>query len=290
MRSAAGRSLAALTVAALAVLAGPPAAQAATTTCTGTIEHTRVEGDLVVPAEASCRLENVAVTGRLVLADGAAGARLVRSEVKGATVVGGVTTLAGDRATFHDVVLEDAWAVTFLDVTVRGDLSGTVEFVALTRAHVLGDVGVTQGASGSGTYGIAGFWDTDVDGAVRASELKFVARGLATGGDLLISDATLGAGDNSVAVSICGFDAGGAVRIERSHWVVAVNVHPYGDSFGCVDPGGQAASFTIADNPHSVAAGGFTVLGDLVCTNNTGPLGVQTAGVVVLGNRVGQCA
>lgn len=288
------RALGALSGILLAVVAAAPAATAVTvqdtTTCTGVLEHTRIDGTLVVEPGDTCTLHHVVVKRGDLVVLGGASVTLRSSEVQGATVVDG-GTLVADAATFRNVRLLDAEVVTVGRATVRGSVGGTVRTFELDRVLVTGDIAVLPGDTAVGNEATVRLWSTTVNGSIATDGFQFQTTDLTVGADVQVTNATLPS-HHVLAVEVCGVDVAGELRVEQSHWIVSMGAHPYGDPIAC-DPAAHPSTvgaLAFLDNPHSIAVAGTTVAGDLVCTGNTGPRGVQTAGVVVGGARVGQCA
>ena len=288
------RALAALSGALLAVVAAAPAASAATVQdtpsryCSGTIEHTRIDTDVVVPSGATCTLDHALVLGLSVLSGASVTVR--SSEVQGFTFVAGGTLMA-DAATFGSIDLSDAEVLVVERATVRGSVGGSVRVFELNRTLVTGDVSVVPGDTAVGNDASVRLGATTVDGDITTDGFQFQATTLTVGADVHVTNATLPS-HHVLAVELCGVDVAGELRVEASHWIVSMGAHPYGDWIAC-DPAAHPSTvgaLTFVDNPHSIAVAGTTVAGDLVCTGNTGPRGVQTAAVVVGGARVGQCA
>lgn len=287
------RALGALSCVLLAVVAAAPAAMAVTlqddTTCSGVLAHTRIDGSLVVEAGETCTLHHVVVKADLVVLGGAS-VTFTSSEVQGWTVITG-GTLVADAATFRNVHVEDAEAVTIQRATLRGSVGGSVRSLELDRVLATGDVAVLPGDTAVGNEATVRLWNTTVNGSITTDGFQFQTTGLTVGADVQVTNATLPS-HHVLAVEVCGVDVAGELRVEQSHWIVSMGAHPYGDPIAC-DPAthpSTVGALTFLDNPHSIAVAGTTVAGDLVCTGNTGPRGVQTATVVVGGARVGQCA
>ena len=229
------RTLAALTGAALAVVAASSTAPAApvepTTTCVGALSGVHV-GQLEVPPGTRCELELVYVRGDARVGSGAV-LSMRRSEIGGRTVVAG-GALEASSATFHDLVLDDAETAYLTRATVRGSVSAAVGTFSLTSVTVTGDLDARGGARAPETGQVLDVDGATVQGSLTSDGLEFSVDDLTVHGDALVTDA------------------------------------------------GPA--------PRSSLAAGTVVSRDLVCTGNTGARGVQTAAVLVIGERVGQCA
>jgi hypothetical protein len=292
--TAISRAVVALSLAlAAAVVAAPAATAYASTTCTGTLSHVTVVGDLIVPGEAVCTIDHVLVTGSLLLVGDAASARVTSSEVRGTVSVGRWASLSADAVTFGDVSVFNTEHLDVSRATVRGDVRGSTRTLRLDRVLVADDLVVREGDSGFGNLAVVSLEQTTVRGKVDSDGLAFYGSGLTVGEFVRILYANLPGQLERLAGSLCGLDVGGDVRIEESGWIFAVGAHPYGDPVGC-DPAATPStvgSLTLVDNRHSIAVAAVTVAGDLVCTGNTGPRGVAVADdVVVGGRRLGQCA
>lgn len=287
------RALAALAAAVLTVLATSTTASAAptdpTTACVGAPSDVRV-ASLDVPPGSRCELDHVYVRGGARV--GSRAVLSVRSsEVGGRTVVAG-GALQASSATFHDLELDDAEMAYLSRATVRGSVAGAVGTLSLTGVTVTGDLDARGGTRAPETGQVLDVEGATVQGSLTSDGLEVSVDDLTVGGDALVTDAGP-APRSSLAVDVCGARVRGELRVERSTSVVSMGgARPDGSRVRCDPVSGRSAvgSLTFLDNAGSIAVAGTVVSRDLVCSGNTGPRGVQTAAVVVIGERVGQCA
>ncbi|WP_258725664.1 hypothetical protein [Cellulomonas sp. NS3] len=270
----------------VAAVAPPATADDLWTKCSGTLRDVHLAYVYVVSGEA-CTLDHV-FASTLSVGSGAS-ATLRSSEVYSRTSVNG--ELFADATTFGTIDLNHAALVRIDRATVRGSIHAAVGTFALDGVTIGGDLHVRAGDTVLETGLALQLDDVRVRGSITSDGLQVTASDLTVAGDVLVADAVLPP-RQTLGVSLCGVDVAGELRVARSHWIVSVGAHPYGDPILC-DPArspSTVGALTFADNPHSIAVAGTTVAGDLVCRGNTGPRGVQTATVQVGGARVGQCA
>jgi len=210
------RALGALSGVLLAVVAAAPAAGAATVRdtpsleCSGTIEHARIDTDVVVLPGRTCTLDHVLVLGLAVL-EGAS-VTLRSSEVQGFTFVSG-GTLAADAATFGSIDLRDAEVVIVDRARVRGSVGGSVRTLELDHTFVTGDVDVVPGDTAVGNDASVRLAATAVDGDIATDGFQLQATSLTAGADVRVSNATLPS-HHALAVELCGVTVVPATAIE----------------------------------------------------------------------------
>lgn len=287
------RALAVLTGAVLAVLAASSTTSAApidpTTTCVGTLSDVHV-AYLNVPPGNRCELDKVYVRGGVWVGSGAV-LSMSRSEVGGRTLVED-GALQATSATFHELVLDNAEMAYLTRATVRGSVSAAIGTFSLTSVTVTGDLDAWGGTRAPETGQVLGIEGATVQGSLTSDGLEFSARDLTVGGDALVTDSGTAPRSSGFSVDVCDTTVQGELRVERSRAPVNVGPFRYTGGTRCDPVLGRNAvgALTFVDNAEWIAAAGTVVAGDLVCLGNTGAEGVRTAAVVVIGERVGQCA
>lgn len=298
---------------ALATVAGAPASaqDVEPARCTSRLPDDYVGGDVVVPDGRRCRLDEVAVDGdlhvgqrarldldrsalrgaltidawgdvyvyrSLVQGDVRVGPRAhfqpARSAVWGGLILDGAGHVSTGRVTIHRSVRGHAvGVVNFSDSTVKGNINIDFDTVADPVHPPALDL---RGAD-------VGGWVNTHGGGVHVAESR-LARGLTASAAL--------------RVDLCSSSVTEDVTVRWAHGRTHIGhqagspIWPCDPSSGVEPTSTLGGSLVLVDNPHSIRVRGVVVAGDLVCSGNTGPLGVDTVheSVVVHGVRSGQCA
>lgn len=248
----------------------------------GGLEHTRIEGD--VRAVLWCTIGHTAITGDLyaysttymssstVMGDVYAG----RLNTRGVTVWGDIH-LAGDSEVFLD------------QTTVIGSIRGGAGAVTLTDSRVKGAINATFWNAGGYSWKGLKVRQSQVDGWVNLHRGHHTFAGAVLQRGLTASASHL--------VRICGSHVADDVTVRWAHGPTVSGSRAFANHWGRCDdtglveaPSTVGGSMTLVDNPHSIDLRHLTVAGDLECHGNTGPRGIETSGVTVLGTRSGQCA
>lgn len=278
-----GRSLVACAAAATLLTAGLAAPAGAATrpsfVCDtieapeGGLSERTVYGDLRVSAGHTCLLEQVTVTGDVVVEPG--GTLDALSSTFRRDVVVSSATAWVTASTVAGSVVTTGTADVFVSRTgVTHDVRGTAARVTLDSATVNGLVNVTV---------------TDRLGLLQA---QVAGRVVSRGGAVRIDTSTLGSltARRAASFQVCGTDVEGDVAVTGGLGVTAIGLSEdescfFGLERVSVSIGG---SLLLADNGDRVTLRETSVSGDLGCTGNA-LLEVDPA-VEVGGQRTGQCA
>lgn len=248
------------------------------------IVGTGFPGDLVVPDGAWCEVWHVAVTGDAVVGEGA-------ELMVGRSAVKGDLRLAPDASTglwwatlWGGIQADDAETVNLAWSTVHRSIRGDSRNVTLGSSTVRGAVNMAT-PMGLYPYPVQTVLvsDSTVGGWVNLH-----------GGPVRIENATLERGltASGSGLLMCSSSIAADVTVRWSHTWIEIGAM-FGDK-GCTrSPATHnmiGGSVYMIDNPHSILLTRTMIAGDLVCTGNTGPRGVNTSDAVVEGERVGQCA
>ena len=288
------RALAAAAVLAVAAAVVPAGAAAATPllVCDDgrTLAHQRIVGDVRLESQ-GCTIDTTTITGDLVIATGYLPSTWVQPDIEHSMIKGDVVLTSGTGATFVDtsvlggVRLNHAVYLGFdgyVRHSVRGDAYGSS-----LRGRVEGAVNIT-------TFPLleAPPW-VDLDGVHVGGWVNLV------GGYHQVQSSRLDRGltskDATAGVAICSSSIAADVLVTRAHARVGLGgTEPRPEPEFCDVPSDGpvtiGGSLSLIDNRHSVFLMLVTVAGDLVCTGNTGPRGVDSSGATVGGTRSGQCA
>lgn len=259
------------------VVAGPAAAETTTTSCSAlgdVVEHRKIVGDLSVDSY-TCRVDTVTVTGDVVVAASAGDASITSTAIKGDLRVDGYLEIA--RSTVHGGVLLANGADLYAnDTTIHRSLRGDSGRVGLYRVQLDGALNIAGEGWTSVVQSRVGGWVNTQVTVLQLWRSTF--------------DRGLTAKRLHLAIA-CGVDVAGDVTLTHAADRVAVADTAHrcaSDGLPGLSVGGD---LLVVENRHSVTLQNTTVAGDLVCTQNSGPLGVTVADdVVVGGTRTGQCA
>lgn len=258
-----------------------------------TIRSTRIEGDFVALAGEACALRRTVVTGDVYIEpDGHLA--LYSSLVMGDVHIVPEGTMHSSRSTiWGGVHLDETGSVRIYETTVFRSIRGSVAGgLNLRGATIRGAFNVTSERPGAdGLVGRMWVDDTKIEGWVNTH-----------GGDVRISRSTLHRGLTLSAaerVILCTSSVSDDVTVRWAHGLSALGQPTDLTWWNCnpeerdVPPGNELhGSVLLVDNPHSIRVQETMIAGDLICTGNTGPRGVDTQhpSVVVHGARTGQCA
>lgn len=256
----------------------------------GQVRFTRVDGDLVVPAGTVCEIHRVAVTGDLRI--GAGGdVRISSTAIQGDVHLAPGSELRAEASTvWHGIHADGPEAVLLSGTTVHRSIRGQAGFVNVAGSQVAGAINLTFDVDPARHYGLT-VRTSQVGGWVNLHR-----------GHLSLWDADLERGLTAKLaqdVEMCSTHVADDVAVRWARGVVEMGAdlrHEYG-CLGAPDlPRGRdnvvGGSLHLVDGQRSVLVRHTVVAGDLVCTGNTGPRGVDTVheSVVVHGVRSGQCA
>jgi cytoskeletal protein CcmA (bactofilin family) len=239
--------------------------------CTGTLEGGVVNGDLVVPAEAACKLNGTTVRGDVRVGN-AAMFDAERARITGTLRIGELAAGNLSDTRVGDVEIIGYWA--HLDM-FEGAISGRVRVQDAERINLLG---------------------TTVTGDVRFERSRlFVADGATIKGQIKVSGAETAIVDESrvtgsVAIQgvtfearICGSQLGGPVTFEGNSGNVTVGDHLKYCMGSTID-----GDLLILQNTGGATISGNTVRRNLTCRdNNPAPNSYNNW---VRGQKQGQCA
>ena len=254
-----------------------------------TLAHQRIVGDVRLELQ-GCTIDTTTITGDLVVATAPLLGTWVSPEVEDSMIKG-------------DLVLEPGTSATFVGTSVLGGVhlhhAAYLGWDGYVRHSVRGDAyrsslhGRVEGAVNITSFPLQESPAIDLARVHVGGWVNLV------GGYHQVQDSRLDRGltskDAATGVAVCSTSIAADVLVTRAHGRVGLGgTEPRPGPEFCDAPSDEpvtiGGSLSLIDNRHSIFLMLVTVAGDLACTGNTGPLGVDTSGATVQGTRSGQCA